>query len=99
MDAGELRSRLPAILMTAPRGAVISHHTAAAMWKVDIPLQPESDAVHLIVPPGSKVRNRRDRRFHRTDLADDDIERRWGFWVTTPQRTWRDLAAVPAGRH
>ncbi|NYJ08041.1 DUF559 domain-containing protein [Petropleomorpha daqingensis] len=93
-DAGELRNRLPAILMTAPPGAVISHHTAAAMWKVAIPLQPESDVVHLIVPPGSRVRNRSDRRFHRTELASDDVERRWGFVVTTPERTWRDLAAV-----
>jgi hypothetical protein len=94
VDAAELRDRLPAILMTAPQGAVISHQTAAAMWKVEIPLQRESDAVHLIVPPGSKARNRSDRRIHRNRLAGDDIERRWGFWVTTPERTWRDLAAI-----
>jgi len=93
-DAAELRTRLPAILMTAPPGAVISHHTAAAMWKVDIPLQPDSDVVHLTVPPGSKARNRSDRRIHRVPLAREGVERRWGLWVTTPERTWRDLAAV-----
>jgi very-short-patch-repair endonuclease len=93
-DAAQLRTRLPAILMTAPRGAVISHHTAAAMWKVEIPLQPASAVVHLTVPPGSKARNRPDRRIHRVPLVRDDIQRRWGFWVTTPERTWRDLAAV-----
>jgi hypothetical protein len=93
-DAAALRTRLPAILMTAPQGAALSHHTAAAMWKVEIPLEPAGDVVHLTVPPGSKARNRRDRRLHRTALAPDDIERRWGFWATTPERTWRDLAAV-----
>jgi hypothetical protein len=93
-DAAGLRTRLPAILMTAPEGAVISHHTAAAMWKVEIPLQPVSDVVHVTVPPASKARNRGDRRLHRAALGADDVERRWGFWVTTPERTWRDLAAV-----
>ena len=93
-DAAQLRTRLPAILMTAPRGTVVSHHTAAAMWQVEIPLQPESEVVHVTVPPGSKVRNRADRRIHRVPLARDDVERRWRFWVTTPERTWRDLAAV-----
>jgi hypothetical protein len=93
-DAASLRTRLPAILLTAPQGAVISHHTAAAMWKVEIPLQPADDVVHLTVPPGSKARNRRDRRLHRTALMPGDAERRWGFSVTTPERTWRDLAAV-----
>jgi hypothetical protein len=94
LDAATLRTRLPAILMTAPQGAVVSHHTGAAVWKVDIPLQSESDVVHLTVPPGSKARNRSDRRIHRSALPPDDIERRWGCRVTTPERTWRDLAAV-----
>jgi hypothetical protein len=93
-DAPDLRTRLPAVLMTAPTGAVLSHDTAAAMWKVQIPLRPETDVVHLTVPPGSKARNRSDRRLHRAVLLPDDVERRWGLDVTTPARTWRDLAAV-----
>src|SRR4051794_32439061 len=93
-DAPDLRTRLPAVLMTAQTGAVLSHDTAAAMWKVQIPLRPETDAVHLTVPPGSKARNRSDRRLHRAVLLPDDVERRWGLDVTTPARTWRDLAAV-----
>jgi very-short-patch-repair endonuclease len=93
-QAADLRSRLPAVLRTAPAGAVVSHHTAAAMWKVEIPLRLADGIVHLTVPPSSKARNRRDRQLHRSELPPDDVERRWGFRVTTPARTWRDLAAV-----
>jgi hypothetical protein len=94
VDAAVLRTRLPAVLLTAPDGSVVSHHTAAAMWKVQIPFHTKSDVVHLTVPPGSKARNRSDRRIHRGALPLDDVERRWGFRVTSPERTWRDLAAV-----
>jgi hypothetical protein len=39
-DDAELVSRLPAVLMTAPAGAVVSHQTAAALWRVEIPAGP-----------------------------------------------------------
>lgn len=93
-EDGDLRSQLPAVLMTAPAGAVISHHTAAALWRVEIPLQDADQPAHLTVAPGSKARNRRDRRLHRAQLCPEDVERRWGMPVTTPARTWRDLGAV-----
>jgi very-short-patch-repair endonuclease len=80
--------------MTAPAGAVVSHHTAATIWKIEIPLQAADPPVHLIVPPTSRARNRRDRRLHRGQLAPDDIQRWWSLPVTSPARTWRDLAAV-----
>ncbi|WP_369130162.1 endonuclease domain-containing protein [Modestobacter roseus] len=92
-DAADLRSRLPAVLLTAPAGAVVSHHTAAAMWRVEIPLAAASSVAHLTVPPRSKARNRADRHLHRTPLSPEDVERRWGMPVTSPARTWRDLAA------
>ena len=93
-DAAGLRTRAPAVLMTAPAGAVISHQTAAALWRVEVPLEPAEQPVHLTVPAGSKARNRRDRRLHRADLGPDDVERWAGLPVTSPARTWRDLAAV-----
>ncbi|WP_448613877.1 endonuclease domain-containing protein [Modestobacter sp. URMC 112] len=92
-DDGDVRTRLPAILMTAPAGAVISHQTAAALWRVKIPLQRTDRPAHLIVPADSKARNRRDRRLHRVPLRPDEVDRWWGLPVTTPARTWRDLAA------
>jgi very-short-patch-repair endonuclease len=90
----ELRSRLPAILLTAPTGAVISHRTAAALWGVEIPMQPADPRAHLIVPPGSRAENRPDRRIHRDPLLDDDVVRLSALPVTTPARTWRDLAGA-----
>ena len=89
-----MRTRLPAILMTAPAGAVVSHQTAAALWRVEIPLQRTNEPAHLTVPAASKARNRRDRRLHRASLRPDEVDRWWGLPVTTPARTWRDLASV-----
>jgi hypothetical protein len=90
----DLRDRLPAILLTAPPGAVVSHQTAAALWRVEIPLQSSEGRVHLTVPPESRARNRRDRQLHRGRLAPGDVERRWSLPVTSRSRTWRDLAGV-----
>ena len=93
-DAADLRTRVPAVLMTAPADAVISHQTAAAVWRVDVPLQAAGQPVHLTVPLHSKARHRRDRRLHRGVLPPRDVEQWWGMPVTSPARTWRDLAAV-----
>jgi hypothetical protein len=75
----ELRTRLHAILLTAPDGAVVSHHTAATMWRTEIPLEPGDPPVHLTVPPTSRARNRRDRRLHRGHLPPDDVVRWWSL--------------------
>jgi hypothetical protein len=87
--------RIAAVLMTAPDGAVVSHLTAAALWGVEVPLQKRDDErVHLLVATGSAVRGRSDRVIHRSPLAPVEVSSRLGFAVTTPVRTWRDLAAV-----
>ena len=93
-DVRDLPTRAAAVLMTAPTGAVISHQTAAALWRLEMPLSPPEQLVHLTVPIRSKARHRRDRRLHRVQLGPQDVEHRWGMPVTTPARTWRDLAAV-----
>jgi hypothetical protein len=94
--AHDLPARVAAVLLTAPPGAVVSHSTAAVLWGIAIPLQPEGHAVHLTVSTGSSVRARRDRTIHRSPLSSDDVTRRRGFPVTTTDRTWRDLAMVLA---
>lgn len=92
--ASDLRERLAAVLLTAPEGAVLSHTTAAALWGIEIPLQPADDRrIDLIVPAASRAESRRDRRVHRIPLADDDVTRIGPFPVTVQDRTWRDLAA------
>jgi very-short-patch-repair endonuclease len=93
--AGDLRQRLAAVLLTAPAGAVLSHATAAALWGIQIPLQPAGDRrVDLIVPKVSRAESRSDRRVHRVPVADDEVTRRGAFVLTVMERTWRDLAAV-----
>jgi hypothetical protein len=93
--SGEVRSRLAAVLLTAPPGSVASHATAAALWGLQIPLQDRSDRrVHVTVPMASRSGSRRDRQVHRTPLPDEDVTRRGAVPVTTPERTWRDLAGV-----
>jgi len=93
--SGEVTARLAAVLLTAPAGTVASHRTAAALWGLEIPLQDGSDRrVDLTVPLASRAESRADRRVYRCDLPGEDITRRGAMLLTTPARTWRDLAGV-----
>jgi len=92
--AGNGDARLAAVLLSAPPGAVVSHHSAAMLWKLEIPMQQPDPRVHLTVSTGSAVRNRADRCYHRTHSVPEETTRVNGLVVTTPARTWRDLAAV-----
>lgn len=84
-----------AVLMNSPSDAVASHLSAAALWGIEIPLLDRSDRrVDIIVGEGGRAESRADRRLHRLALADDEKAIRLGQPVTTPARTWRDLAAV-----
>lgn len=87
-------ARVTAVLMTAPAGAVVSHQTAASLWNLAIPLHREDGPVHVTVSTGSAVRARRDRAVHRSPLTPEEVTASDGFPITTPARTWRDLAAV-----
>jgi very-short-patch-repair endonuclease len=92
----DLTARITAVLLTAPPSAVVSHLTAAAIWGLAIPLIPEDPRVHLTVSTGSAARARADRAIHRSPLNETEAVERLGFRLTTPQRTWRDLAATLA---
>jgi hypothetical protein len=91
----DLASRFAAVLLTAPPGAVLSHLSAADVWGVQIPLRDQDDLrVHVTVPPACQAESRADRRLYRLHLTEEDVGRRWSMPVTTPARTWRDLAAI-----
>jgi very-short-patch-repair endonuclease len=92
----DVTARITAVLLTAPPKAVVSHATAAIVWGLAIPMQPGDPRVHLTVPTGSAVRARADRAIHRSPLTAAEVMERLGFSLTTPARTWRDLAAVLA---
>jgi Protein of unknown function (DUF559) len=91
---GDVRARVAAVLLGAPGSAVVSHLTAADLWGLDVPLVPEERRVHLTVPPGTRIRDRADRRVHCAGLPAWQVDRRFGVRVTSPGRSWLDLAAV-----
>ncbi|WP_176523040.1 endonuclease domain-containing protein [Blastococcus aggregatus] len=90
----ELRQRIDAVLLGAPPGAVLSHLTAAALWRFEVPLVGDDRRVHLSVPPGSRVRSRADRVVHASPVPGPETRRLHGLLVTSASRTWMDLAAV-----
>jgi hypothetical protein len=93
--SGELTSRVAAILLTAPSGAVVSHLSAADVWGLEIPFRDRGDdRVHVTIPAGSTAESRTDRRLYRFPIEDRDVVRRGSLPVTSPARTWRDLAGV-----
>lgn len=93
--SGELTSRIAAVLLTAPPGSVVSHLSAADVWGLQIPLRDRSDGrVHLSVPGSSRAESRVDRRLYRSGVPEVDIRRRGSLPVTSPARTWRDLAGI-----
>lgn len=92
--ATEPRALIAAVLLSAPPRSVLSHRTAASLWGLAIPLEVQDGRVHLTATTGSAARNRADRVVHRVPYVADDVTEHSGFPVTTPARTWRDLAAV-----
>jgi hypothetical protein len=91
--AQDLRGRVDAVLLGAPREAVVSHLTAASLWGLQVPLVPTDPRVHLTVPPGRRVRQRADRRIHCSVVPAPARAVRSGVCVTSLPRTWIDLAA------
>ncbi|TFD29664.1 hypothetical protein [Cryobacterium cryoconiti] len=87
--------RCNAILRRMPPGAFFSHHTAALIIGIPVPLPlSERDEVHIgVAAPDRSLRSNgivgHSLRLDRTDL------RLWhGLPVTSPARTWCDLATV-----
>jgi predicted transcriptional regulator of viral defense system len=84
-------ARIAAVLATRRAPVVLSHHSAARMWRLpvarDWPWQ-----VHLMEPPDSARRSKNGVVVHRGDLTDSDIRSVAGVRVTSPGRTAIDLA-------
>jgi hypothetical protein len=92
---GDLTSRLAAVLLTAPAGAVISHLSAADVWRLQIPFRDRGDdRVHVTIPVGSSAESRADRRLYRLPIEVHDVVRKGPLPITSPARTWRDLAGI-----
>lgn len=97
-QAEDLGARCAAALETSAEYTVVVAPTAARLhgfWLPDLP-----DVLHLataapVVASSSMTRTRRaEFCAHRRQLPDEDLMTMSGLVVTTPARTWRDLAGV-----
>jgi very-short-patch-repair endonuclease len=84
------KGRWMAAVLAAGEGAVLSHRSAARLWRL---LPPTSEVVDVICPPERIVR-RKGIASHSFQLRDDEWVVRDGIPVTSPFRTIFDLAAV-----
>jgi hypothetical protein len=80
-------------VLAAGAGAVASHTTAAALWRLDG--VPDTTAIHVSVASGRQVRPLEGVVVHRSaDLVAADVERRPTVPCTTPARTLIDIAPM-----
>jgi very-short-patch-repair endonuclease len=83
--------RETAALLAVRPGAALSHHSAAALWRLRVP---ECGVVDVVIR-GQTGRSVRGIRIHRTRvLQDEDVRIHRGLPVTSPARTLLDLAGA-----
>ena len=78
-----------AALLIAPKGSVVSHHTAAAVWD----LAPRSRVVHITVTAG-RPDPRPGLAIHTSRTLEEDCTTSLGLHTTSPARTLVDLAGA-----
>jgi very-short-patch-repair endonuclease len=83
-----LEGRFMAAVLAAGAGAVLSHHSAAVLWRI---LELPSVPLHVTAPRRGG-RGRRAFTLHRASLEADAVTVKDGIAVTTPARTLIDLA-------
>jgi very-short-patch-repair endonuclease len=84
-----------AAVLAYGEGAVLSHRSAAALWKI----WPSTGAIDVMVAGSGGRAIRKGIRVHRSiSLSPADVTRRAGIPVTKPARTLRDLHRVLPGR-
>lgn len=79
-----------AAAITAVPGSVVSHETAAAVWRLEL-VHP-SGIDHVIVPRARRRPSWSSLRIHAADLRAEEVEPWRGLPVTSPVRTLHDLA-------
>ncbi|ALE04306.1 hypothetical protein AL755_00945 (plasmid) [Arthrobacter sp. ERGS1:01] len=82
------------VLEVTPDG-VVSHATAALLWGIPLPPGLAGDfGIHVSREASAKSPRRNGVCGHRTKICPGDIRWLHGLAVTSPLRTWLDLAAV-----
>lgn len=78
-----------AAVLASGKGAVVSHRSAAVLWTL---LRPRGGPVEISIPSRAGRRRRAGIHLHRCpSLGAEEVTRRLGIPVTTPERTIRDL--------
>ncbi len=87
--------RARSVLLTMPRGSLISHATAAALWNIALPYSAMSSRIHVVALRRERPRHRPDRVVHESvELHANDAAMLSGVAITSPTRTWWDLATI-----
>ncbi|MET1021465.1 MAG: hypothetical protein ABWX69_04615 [Arthrobacter sp.] len=74
---------------------VLCHFTAARLWRVGLPLWADCDwRIHLARPRGGSIPKRVNVVGHRLDFRPGDVVMLDGVRVTSPERTFLDLATA-----
>lgn len=88
-----LLERCRMLVLRVPAHAFFSHSTAALLWGAPLPSRLELEhRLHVAVPTPSPRLHSRDVLGHRLDVIDSDVSSWGGLPITTPARTWFDLA-------
>lgn len=85
----QLATRCRALLVVMPAGTVISHQTAAALWRLAVATT--HDVLHVTVPPGAVVSSLSGVEVHRSS-SDVPVDRPFGIDSTSLARTVVDIA-------
>jgi len=85
----QLAARCRALLLALPAGTVISHLTAASLWRLAVTTR--DSAVHVTVPPGAVVSELAGVQIHRSSRV-VPVDRPFGVPATSMARTVIDIA-------
>jgi len=86
-----------AVLLTMPSGSLVSHTSAAELWGIELPMSAVGSRIHVVARREDRPRHRPDRVVHESvELHAGDYAILDGVAITSPTRTWWDLATVLA---
>ncbi|GAA4706416.1 hypothetical protein [Phytohabitans rumicis] len=88
-EAADLLDVLRAAALVLPPDAALAHHTAALLYGFGVV---PTEAVHVAVPAGAAVPQRRGVRVHEAVLPFDDVREVFGLTCLAPARCAVDLA-------
>jgi hypothetical protein len=90
----DLHLRCSSLATRMPRGSAFSHTTAALLYGAPLPYRHEAGPLHVMSPAPVRALRHRGTIGHSATLRFGEVVSRSGVPVTSPERTWCDLAAM-----